>query len=256
MVTRGLSGITFSEPSLWWPSPVKPPPKSISQPLIYKFVPSYFLSRFTRLFHNPSILYPSLSAHHQLQKLRIQSSKSPLPLLFKFFNSIILRYREISIWWFQESSKFSLKKLSSRCKIEILSIRKYSLGTLGVKTRLPPPLPSSWPEIARLTSFGGSAVIRFTWKAKRAKCTTRCNTGQQYVIHFNRTRCLALRPPSSLCTPLHRPSLSFTFDSLPPPLISTRLRHRAPFSSFARITGQAGPGNWFPRDGRVSGIGD
>lgn len=97
MVTRGLSGITFSEPSLWWPSPVKPPPKSISQPLIYKFVPSYFLSRFTRLFHNPSILYPSLSAHHQLQKLRIQSSKSPLPLLLKFFNSIILRYHEIFI---------------------------------------------------------------------------------------------------------------------------------------------------------------
>ena len=184
-------------------------------------------------------------------KFKISSSSS-LEVLQFYYPSLPRNLHR----WFQESSKFSLKKLSSRCKIEILSIRKYSLGTLGVKTRLPPPLPSSWREIARLTSFGGSAVIRFTWKAKRAKCTTRCNTGQQYVIHFNRTRCLALRPPSSLCTPLHRPSLSFTFDSLPPPLISTRLRHRAPFSSFARITGQAGPGNWFPRDGRVSGIGD
>lgn len=109
MVTRGLSGITFSEPSLWWPSPVKPPPKSISQPLIYKFVPSYFLSRFTRLFHNPSILYPSLSAHHQLQKLRIQSSKSPLPLSSS--SSILLSFVKNLHRWFQESSKFSLKKI-------------------------------------------------------------------------------------------------------------------------------------------------
>ena len=176
-------------------------------------------------------------------KFKISSSSS-LEVLQFYYPSLPRNLHR----WFQESSKFSLKKLSSRCKIEILSIRKYSLGTLGVKTRLPPPLPSFSP-------FGGSAVIRFTWKAKRAKCTTRCNTGQQYVIHFNRTRSPFAPHPLYVrrCT---APRSLLPSTPFPPPLISTRLRHRAPFSSFARITGQAGPGNWFPRDGRVSGIGD
>lgn len=45
-----------------------------------------------------------------------------------------------------------------------------------------------------LTSFR-LAVIRFTWKAATAKCTTCCSLGQQYVIHFSYAR--AASPASS-----------------------------------------------------------
>lgn len=46
-------------------------------------------------------------------------------------------------------------------------------------------------RLGEVTSFR-LAVIRFTWKAGTAKCTTCCRLGQQYVIHFSQARATSL----------------------------------------------------------------
>lgn len=139
----------------------------------------------------------------------------------------------------------------------------------AVKTRLPPHLPPFLARDCQANFVGGLAVIRFTWKAKRAKCTTRCNTGQQYVIHFNRTRCLALRcaPPgrplplyvrrctAPRCTRSLLPSTPSSFAPWSRPGLGI-VRHSRVLPVLQARPGQARPGNWFPRNGGVSGIGD
>lgn len=123
----------------------------------------------------------------------------------------------------------------------------------AVKTRLPPHLPPFLARDCQANFVGGLAVIRFTWKAKRAKCTTRCNTGQQYVIHFNRTRCLALRcaPPSPsmyvVAPPLGVLALFYLRPPPPSPLDLDQalgiVRHSRVLPVLQARPGQARPGN-------------
>lgn len=56
-------------------------------------------------------------------------------------------------------------------------------------------------------------MIRFTWKAATAKCTTCCSLGQQYVIHFSYARAASpVSPSRTLCSRLLylSPSLSLS----------------------------------------------